>query len=154
MGCLVIVSDSPCLQGTDGVNLCDAHNGSQGLKSSAAAFPHLHTTWKRNSCKQHYTTRVNRSAVPVTIQSFHQNWNYLNKRMIHLSITTHDNLFASKHYICGPLQADRDKHNDTHIYPSAPLSYTNALLCGEKAAVACFWMINSPHPSRMDSRQQ
>lgn len=27
----------------------------------------------------------------------------------HLSITTHNNLFASKHYVCGPLQPKRDK---------------------------------------------
>lgn len=28
---MLIDSDSPGLQGTDGVNLCDAHNGSEGL---------------------------------------------------------------------------------------------------------------------------
>lgn len=37
----------------------------------------------------------------------------LNQRTIHLSITTHDDLFASKHYICGPLQAGRHKQNNT-----------------------------------------
>lgn len=31
----------PSLQGTDGVNLSDAHNGSQGFESHAAALSHL-----------------------------------------------------------------------------------------------------------------
>lgn len=33
--------------------------------------------------------------------------------MNHLSVTTHNDLFASKHYICGPLQAGTDKQNNT-----------------------------------------
>ena len=41
------VSDSPRLQGADGVDLCDTHNGSEGLQSRAAAFPHLHTPQDR-----------------------------------------------------------------------------------------------------------
>lgn len=121
-----MVSDSPCLQGTDGVNLCDAHNGSEGLQSSAAAFPHLRTPGQWNGCKQKQTIHVNRSAAPVKIQSFHKKKK--NQRMTHLSIATHNNLFASKHYICGPLQAGRDKQNDT---------YRKLFTLWNKAAVAC-----------------
>lgn len=45
---MVMCSDSPCLQGTDGVNLCDAHNGAESFKSSAAAFSHLQITRQCN----------------------------------------------------------------------------------------------------------
>lgn len=46
-----MISDSPRLQGTDGVDLSDAHDGSQGFKSSAAAFTHLQTTGQHNRGK-------------------------------------------------------------------------------------------------------
>lgn len=36
--------------------------------------------------------------------------------MNHLSITTNNNLFASKHYICGPLQTGRDKMTHTLLF--------------------------------------
>lgn len=60
---IVMVGDSPCLQGTDRVDLCDAHNGSKGLESGAAAFPHLHATGQNHN----YTKHVGQSAAPVNI---------------------------------------------------------------------------------------
>lgn len=35
--------------------------------------------------------------------------------MTNLSITTHNNLFASKHYVRGPLQAARGTHTLVHL---------------------------------------
>lgn len=35
--------------------------------------------------------------------------------MTNLSITTHNNLFASKHYVRGPLQAARGTHTLIHL---------------------------------------
>lgn len=58
----VPAGDSPGLQGADGVNLCDAHNGTESLESGAAAFPHLHArrTEQHRACKHSYTTRAQR----------------------------------------------------------------------------------------------
>lgn len=46
---------------------------------------------------------------------------YPSEIMIHLSITTHNDLLPAKHYICGSLQAGRHKQNNTDKnsqYPS------------------------------------
>lgn len=58
---------------------------------------------------------IKRSAATVEIQSFQVKafvlFLSLKKGMTHLPITTHNHLFASKHDVCGPLQAVREKEN-------------------------------------------
>lgn len=66
--------------------------------------------------------------------------------MIHLSIATHNHLFASKHNICSSLQAGKDNQSDIIV--------TILLQIQQNFITATFLVINFPHPSRIDSRQQ
>lgn len=57
---------------------------------------------------------IKRSAAPVEIQSFQVKafvlcFFFFYLGMTHLSITTHNHLFASKHYVRGPFQAIRER---------------------------------------------
>lgn len=62
--------------------------------------------------------------------------------MTNLSITTHNNLFASKHYVRGPLQAARGTHTLIHLrikkkhtHTQTPSEFSSPVQDGLAAAV-------------------